>query len=375
MAEGYLAWDLLILEERVIIMERKIERKVLRDIQNPFEIPYNEFLAYFRVNKELIMNLTNILRPHLQVQRNTGLAPEIQVLAAIGFFANGSYQRPAGNQCDLVISQPSTSRCIRKIARLINMFLLRQWIRFPMTQVERNARNKFAQAPQSFPGAIGAIDCTYINILAPHIHEEAYVNHHGNHSLNVQAIVDPDLKILNINARYPGAQNDSFIWNASPIKRVMEHFYNNGERRTYLIGDAGYSLEPWIMTPLPHYAEWSRQYYYNEKLCKARNVVERFFGVLKGTWRCLSYQRVLMYYPEIAGQIVNACAVLYNMRLHYRLPQDVNENEILNARANVYIEGAARQEEEAVNHREPRAVAQRIQKQIMQEWFPDYRCA
>lgn len=143
----------------------------------------------------------------------------------------------------------------------------------------------------------------------------------------------------------------------------------------YVLGDAGYSLEPWIMTPLPHYAEWSRQYYYNEKLCKARNVVERFFGVLKGTWRCLSYQRVLMYYPEIAGQIVNACAVLYNMRLHYRLPQDVNENEILNARANVYIEGAARQEEEAVNHREPRAVAQRIQKQIMQEWFPDYRCA
>lgn len=189
MAEGYLAWNLLILEERVRIMERKIERRILRDAQNPFEIPYTEFLANFRVNKELIMDLTNILRPHLQVQRNTGLSPEIQVLAAIGFFANGSYQRPAGNQFDLVISQPSASRCIRKIARLINMYLLRQWIKFPMTQPERTtARNKFAQAPQSFPGAIGAIDCTYINILAPHIHEEAYVNHHGNHSLNVQAV-------------------------------------------------------------------------------------------------------------------------------------------------------------------------------------------
>jgi len=49
------------------------------------------------------------------------------------------------------------------------------------------ARNKFARAPQPFPSAIGAIDCTYINILVPHIHEEAYVNH-GNHSLNVQAV-------------------------------------------------------------------------------------------------------------------------------------------------------------------------------------------
>lgn len=49
--------------------------------------------------------------------------------------------------------------------------------------------------PHKFEGAIGAIDCTHINILAPKIHEEAYANHHGNHSLNVQAIVDPELKI------------------------------------------------------------------------------------------------------------------------------------------------------------------------------------
>lgn len=83
------------------------------------------------------------------------------------------------------------------------------------------------------------------------------------------------------------------------------------------------------MTPLPHYPEWS-QYQYNinninnKKLCKARSIVKRFFGVLKGTWRCMSYQRVLMYAPEVAGLIINACAVLHNMRLHYRLPIEPN---------------------------------------------------
>ncbi|XP_024878983.1 putative nuclease HARBI1 [Temnothorax curvispinosus] len=253
----------------------------------------------------------------------------------------------------------------------MNAHLLRQWIRFPMTPLDRAAtRNKFAR---TFPGAIGAIDCTYINIITPRIHEEAYVNHHGNHSLNVQAIVDPDLKILNINARYPGARNDAFIWNSSPIKHVMEHFYNHGERRTYLIGDAGYPLEPWLMTPLPYYPQRSRQYHYNEKLCKARCIVERFFGVLKGTWRCLSYQRVLMYAPDIAGQIVNACAILHNMRLYYRLPLDMEENVFLdNAPADhIHVE----EEEEVEIRRGPRAVAQRIQKQLMQEWFPNYVCA
>lgn len=67
--------------------------------------------------------------------------------------------------------------------------MLRQWVKFPMTVLERNnAREEFRNAPQPFEGAIGAIDCTFINILGPKEHEEAFVNHHGNHSLNVQAV-------------------------------------------------------------------------------------------------------------------------------------------------------------------------------------------
>jgi len=55
-------------------------------------------------------------------------------------------------------------------------------------QEKTSVQNKFVLAAQPFPGAIGAIDCTYINILAPHVHEETYINHHGNHSLNIQAV-------------------------------------------------------------------------------------------------------------------------------------------------------------------------------------------
>lgn len=72
----------------------------------------------------------------------------------------------------------------------INQRLLRRWVQFPMTREARQAaRTKFHNAPQPFEGAIGAIDCTFINILGPTEHEEAFVNHHGNHSLNVQAVI------------------------------------------------------------------------------------------------------------------------------------------------------------------------------------------
>lgn len=50
------------------------------------------------------------------------------------------------------------------------------------------------------------------------------------------------MKILNINARYPGARNDAFIWSASPIRRAMEYHYNRGERRTWLIGKSEFIL-------------------------------------------------------------------------------------------------------------------------------------
>lgn len=52
----------------------------------------------------------------------------------------------------------------------------------------------------------------------------------------VLQICDPDLKILNVNARYPGARHDAYIWTNCSARRVMERQYERGERKTWLIG-------------------------------------------------------------------------------------------------------------------------------------------
>ncbi|KAL5236982.1 hypothetical protein ACI65C_004392 [Semiaphis heraclei] len=314
------------------MLERRVERKVLRDTQNPYDLPINEFMNTFRVSPELAMDLTNIIRNSLK--RSSGLPIEIQVLVVVNFYAKGSYQRATGDNFIANVSQPSVSRTV---TNAINQKPLRRWVRFPMTAIERDkAQEKFSNAPQAFEGAI----------------------------------VDPEFKILSINARFPGARNDSYIWSVSPIRRAMEFHYNRGERYTWLIGDAGYPLEPWLLTPLTRYPEGTRQYQYTKKHCKARNIVERFFGVFKSMWRCLSYQRVLMYAPETAGIIVNACAITHTMRVHYSLPiqpfEDCIEQEPVrgNNRFNENNEIEAR--------RGPRVVAMRIQKQLMANWFPNY---
>lgn len=69
-----------------------------------------------------------------------------------------------------------------------------------------------------------------------------------------------------------------------------------------------------------------------------------------------------MYAPEIAGQIVNACAVLHNMRLHYRLSFNIEEDL-----QNEYAEpderdNSAAEIQDVVPCRAPRAVAQQKNK-------------
>ncbi|XP_012154648.1 putative nuclease HARBI1 [Ceratitis capitata] len=170
-------------------------------------------------------------------------------------------------------------------------------VRFPMTQIERQAGKEiFVSSSSPFVGGtIEAIDCTHVSIMSPKTHEEAYVNHHGYHSINVQMICDPYLKILAVNAKYPGARYDSFIWSSSTERRVMQGSFESGNHNMFSIryikyiyiknnyeknkfsGDSGYPLEPWLMTPLPNQPQGSPKFRYNEALSKARNPVERLF--------------------------------------------------------------------------------------------------
>ena len=81
------------------------------------------------------------------------------------FYAIDYFQDAIGEQRDIAISQPSVSRYIRRVTDAINNLNLLRWVQFPMTDAERQkAWEKFRNARQPFIGAIGAIDCTYINI-------------------------------------------------------------------------------------------------------------------------------------------------------------------------------------------------------------------
>lgn len=97
----------------------------------------------------------------------------------------------------------------------------------------------------------------------------------------------------------------------------------------FILGDSGYALQPWMMTPYRKTRQGSRESRYNTIHAKARTIIERVFGVLKGRWRCLLHTRELNYQPVKAAQIVNVCCLLHNLCVRYNVEvdEDLIENE------------------------------------------------
>lgn len=108
-------------------------------------------------------------------------------------------------------------------------------------------------------------------------------------------------------ARWPGSAHDSNIFNNS---RICSRF-ENGEFKDYVIlGDGGYGLKPYLMTPLAN-PQSRGEKLYNESQIRTRNVIERTFGVMKRRFPILSLG--IRLNVKTVMNIVVACAVLHNM--------------------------------------------------------------
>lgn len=78
--------------------------KELRDNINPFNLTDEQFIRVFRLSKEAVIYICDSLQNILQRKGRKGLRVETQVLAALRFFAIGSYQKGIGNDYLISIS-------------------------------------------------------------------------------------------------------------------------------------------------------------------------------------------------------------------------------------------------------------------------------
>ncbi|KAH7980386.1 hypothetical protein HPB49_015464 [Dermacentor silvarum] len=210
-----------------------------------------------------------------------------------------------------VADESTGSECVRRVAEaVVNAGVRNKCDHFPKTYEEKAAVKEGFLRPGAIPGVIGCTDDGLIAIIAPKGERNtAFMSRKGYYAENCMFICDADMSILTVYPMRPGSDHDSFVWWTTWLRRRFQagRIANSG---AYLIGDSGYPLDPWLLTPVPgHPPMQTAEGKYNTAHATLRSVVERCIGLLMSRFRCLQRYLTVLYEPERAANIVAACAV------------------------------------------------------------------
>ncbi|XP_067614377.1 putative nuclease HARBI1 [Eurosta solidaginis] len=222
---------------------------------------YIRFVDYFRLSKEAFKFVLEKIVPSMKVaKRTTIISNKIKLATTLRFLAQGSYQVGVGNDFNLALSQPTLSAILAETLEALEKVICPLLIKFEMSEEEQTEAKRHFFQKAGFPGVIGCVDGTHIKISAPtKLDQNLYFNRKGFFSLNTIIICDHKMKISYFDARYAGSSHDSLIWNISSAKQVLRERYDSGVRNAWLLGDAGYPLEPYLMTPYRSSSEGSAE--------------------------------------------------------------------------------------------------------------------
>ncbi|ESO91257.1 hypothetical protein LOTGIDRAFT_97070, partial [Lottia gigantea] len=111
-------------------------------------------------------------------KKETALTVEQQVLIALRFYASGSFLQVVGGTLGFDNKDVTNAVVSKK----------HDYIKWPLTNEEKNAVKDGFYGHGHFQNVVGCIDCTHVRIQGPSEDEPSFVNRKGFHSINVQAV-------------------------------------------------------------------------------------------------------------------------------------------------------------------------------------------
>ncbi|CAC5362618.1 HARBI1 [Mytilus coruscus] len=316
---------------QILFMRRHFRReRVFRDRTNPLEL-YNDedMIKRYRFPRATVLELIDRVSPMIETptRRSMSISTSTQVLTTLRFLAKGDYQSEVGDIHG--ISTSSASRIIHRVCSAINSCISN--IQFPRDADLTAVKEGFYRIA-TFPNVIGAIDGTLIPIQGLSGDDEPnFVCRKGYHAINVQAVVDHKLRFTNVVVRWPGSTHDAFILQQSALYRHMDTNLNAG----WLLGDSGYPLKVWLITPLANPSNPQEQRF-NNSHCKTRNINRDSKNkCLHKTGGALSYR------PERSTNIIETCFRLHNLAVEKNIPLNLDQplpilhNDHINQQQNI----------------------------------------
>jgi hypothetical protein len=164
-----------------------------------------------------------------------------------------------------------------------------------------------------FEDCIGAIDGSHIPAVAEESEQQAFRNCKGFLSQNVLGVVNFDLTFQFALTGWEGTAHDG---------KVLRDALTKGFKikpGKYYLGDAGYALKPYCLTPCHgvhyHFKEFAngkdkqrnKEELFNLRHSSLRSAIEQIFGVTKKRFPILKTMRCLGYSFGMQRKIVMCC--------------------------------------------------------------------
>ncbi|XP_043222665.1 putative nuclease HARBI1 [Amphibalanus amphitrite] len=280
-----------------------------------------QYREQFRLSRATVAQISNMLGRQ-QHPFGAGKPPpprEKQILLTLWYLGSVMSLRKVA-----MLFGVSTMTALKYIAEVTSLLadMHADVIRMPETAQEQENVSAAFETLHGLPCAVGALDGCHIPMNKPVNTEdsEAFVNRKGFYSINLLAVCDAKRLFRDICVGWPGSVHDSRIFrNSSLGKRLMEE--NFLDRGKFLIADAAFQLQPWLMTPFrenqnylnPDPVNNRKKKHFNKVLSSTRVKVEHGFGLLKARFRRLTYVEIKSV--EKATKIVVACCVLHNLSM------------------------------------------------------------
>lgn len=119
--------------------------------------------------------------------RHIAIPPILKLAATLRFLSEGSYQHGVGMDFQIAMAQPTVSKVLKQVLPALAKHC-NKWINLKMSEEEKQEAKKYFFNKSGFPGVVGCIDGTHIQIIRPSQDEHIYFNRKHTHSINAMMV-------------------------------------------------------------------------------------------------------------------------------------------------------------------------------------------
>ncbi|XP_008780280.4 protein ALP1-like [Phoenix dactylifera] len=263
-----------------------------------------------RMDRRAFWKLCEMLKSISKLEGNRNV--QVEEMVAIFLHTLGHHSKNRVMQLYFRRSGETVSRHFNVVLNAI-LRLHRHLLKNPEPVTERSTDEKWMW----FPNCLGALDGTHIRVRVSEKDKPRYRSRKNEISTNVLGVYSQDMQFIYVLPGWEGSAHDNRVLRDAISRR-------NGlkvPQGYYYLCDAGYTNSEGFLTPFRgqryHLNEWRHGHQpttpeelYNMRHSKARNVIERCFGLLKMRWAIL---RSNTWYPiKTMCRIISVCCLLHN---------------------------------------------------------------